>query len=443
VRFPWTGTISVLKSFQLAVFLAWMVLIVRPGDVPDPFAVGVSWSLTALCLVTAGIILIPELIAGRWPSTTIDRVLALYFVLAVLISLASIRSLDQRAMMAATLQLLGNIGIFYATRVLVQKIPWLAQGILLLLVASIGVLLWMALAYHAGVGLHTRPVAYPVPEGWSGYPELSLLAVMQFGLLVAGLQTTRRTSMAIVAAGLIVMNLVELALLYSRASWLTIGLVALAAASVTARRRQLTRLLATVGVVAVAGLVLFLVNPTLRYLTATMVTGGAAPPAWARDGFVRDVATPGMRIEIWQRTLRMISDHPVRGVGFGNFQEVFEGDYNAEPNRDQRRGVHAHNLWLQQFAELGVLGGAVYIVLWVRILTLCWRSAREHPDFLSVGLLLSIVAIFGSNLTTNMFFLTGGASGRLQSLTWMLFGLAAAKAMWSDLRFQPETGPPC
>jgi hypothetical protein len=81
---------------------------------------------------------------------------------------------------------------------------------------------------------------------------------------------------------------------------------------------------------------------------------------------------------------------------------------------------------LQQFAELGLLGGALYVALWIRIIGLCWRSARERPGFVSLGLFLSIVAILASNLTSNMFFLTGGASGRLQSLTWMLFGLAAA-----------------
>ena len=112
-------------------------------------------------------------------------------------------------------------------------------------------------------------------------------------------------------------------------------------------------------------------------------------------------------------------------VSQARFQEVFESRYNTDVNNDGRRGVHAHNLWLHQFAETGLLGGALYLMLWLRILVLSWRSARERPAFLSVGVFLSIVGILGSNLTTNMFFLTGGASGRIQSMSWMLFGLAA------------------
>ncbi len=426
-RVSWTSFADTLKFSCFALFL---ILLVRPGDVPDPFALGPSLSLTALCLVTAALVWLPDLLAGRWPSTAIDRVLAIYLVI---VALTSINTINAHAIMIAVLQLLGNVGVFYATIVLARKIPRSSEGILLLLVASIALIELMALAYHAEQGLQTRPVVYPVPEGWSGYPELGMLAVVQFGLLVAALQTIGGAPMFLVTAGLIIINLVELVFLYFRSSWPTVGLVVFAAACLMAWRSQLTRLLGTVAVVTVAGTVLFLANPTFRYLTASMISLDTAAK-WSGSGYVPDpsIATNDMRIQIWRRTLTMISDHPARGVGLGNFQEVFEARYNPELNADGRRGVHAHNLWLHQIAELGLLGGAVYVVLWVRILAICWRSARERPTFLSLGLLLSIVGILGSNLTTNMFFLTGGASGRLQSLTWMLFGLAAAAPQRGD-----------
>jgi O-antigen ligase len=415
-RVSWTSSAGTLR---FACFLAWLVLLVRPIDVPDPFALGLSGSWTAVCLAVAAIVWLPELLTGRWSFTAIDRMLGLYLAVVVL---TSINMLGERVTMTAVLQLLGNVGVFYATVVLARKEPRLSEGILLLLVASIALLLLMALAYHAELGLLTRPAVYPVPEGWSGYPELSMLAVVQCGLLIAGLLSVSSRLMFPVTAALVLMNLVELVFLYSRSSWVTVGLI-FAAACVTARRSQLARLLATVAVVIAAGVVLFLANPTIRYLTARAISRDVAP-VWARSLAVTGVANSDMRIQIWRRTLRMIADHPVRGVGLGNFQEVFESRYNTEINDDLRRGVHAHNLWLQQFAELGLLGGALYVALWIRIVALCWRSARTRPDFLSLGLLLSIVGIVGSNLTTNMFFLTGGASGRLQSLTWMLFGLA-------------------
>lgn len=428
-------------GLQLAAFLAWIVLVVRPVELPDPFGLGLSFSLTALCLLAAAVIWAPDLLAGRWPSTAIDPVLALYLLF---VAIASVSGTNPHNTSAAVLSLAGNVAMFYATIVLARKAPGFAHGILLLLIASIAMLLVMALAYHAEMGLLTRPKVYPVPEGWSGYPELGMLAVIQFALLVAALQTVGSAPMFLVTGVLIVVNLVELTFLYSRASWLMVGLVMLAAIGLMVRRRQWARTLGIAGIVAIAGLVLLLANPTLRYLTATMVTGGTAP-AWARAGAVSEVATATGRLRIWKRALRMIADHPIRGVGPGNFQEVFQAKYVSDPNEDLRRaGVHAHNLWLHQFAELGLPGGAVYAALWVAVLMLCWRSARERPGFLSFGLLLAIVAIAGSNVLTNMFYLTGGASGRLQSLTWMLFGLAAATAQrttW-DWRMRAPTSSP-
>ena len=40
--------------------------------------------------------------------------------------------------------------------------------------------------------------------------------------------------------------------------------------------------------------------------------------------------------------------------------------------------------------------------------------------------MLALVAIAGTNVLTNMFFMTGGASGRLHTLCWIVFGIVAA-----------------
>ena len=420
-------------SLQRAAFFAWLLLVVSPVELPDPLGLGLSFSLTALCLLASAIIWGPDLLAGHWPSTAIDPVLALYLVFVV-ISSTTVNNPVTNPLntWVAVLSLAGNVGMFYATVVLARKAPDIAHGILLLLIASIAMLMTMALAYHAEMGLSTRPKVYPVPEGWGGYPELGTLAALQFGLLVAALQITGSKAMFLVTAILIVVNLVELTLLYSRGAWLAVGVVMLAAVGVMARRGQWARTAGIAGIVAVAGLVLFLSNPTLRYLTMTTVTGGT-PPAWASDGAVGEVAPPDSRIQIWERSVQMIFDHPMRGVGPGDFEEVFQANYVSDPNEDLRRaGVHAHNLWLHQFAELGLAGGAVYVALWVAVLGLGWRSARAQPGFLSLGLFLAIVAAAGSNLSTNMFFLTNGGVGRLHSLTWMLFGLAMATSRRSS-----------
>jgi O-antigen ligase len=144
-----------------------------------------------------------------------------------------------------------------------------------------------------------------------------------------------------------------------------------------------------------------------------------------------------MRMRIYQRTLGLIAAHPLTGTGPGNYQRVFEAAYPPDISAEGRSGAHAHNLWLHQYAELGLAGGSAYVLLWVWILWLAWRRARAAPNFQSVSLLLALAAMVGSNLTTHMFYQTGLAAGRLHTLLWILVGLVAAPVTASGLRREP------
>lgn len=420
-------------GLQLLTLLLWLVVLIRPSDIPDPFELGPSLSWTAICLAAAGGIWIAELAAvGAAPRglvrvrSGLDWPLAIYLAA---VALTSIWSTNHQGTLVAGLALAGHVGMFYATVLLIRRAAWLGEAVLALLVAALAMLLTIALAFHAALGLLTRPKDYLEPAGWSGYPELAVLGVVQFGLLVGALQTASGRS-AFASAALIAVNLIQQVFLYARASWpamALIGIVAtvLAVCGAKQARRPLIRLALVLAVTAVLGGLLVALNPTLRYLARVSLQG---EQAWstAPAGLALEVAAPGQRIDLWRRTVRMIGDHPFVGVGLGNFREVFERDYHPEIAPDGRRGVHAHNLWLQQFAELGLAGGTAYVTLWVALFIVAWQRARAALSFASVGVLLALVGMAASNMTTNMFYLTGGASGRLQSLTWLLIGIAVA-----------------
>jgi len=65
-----------LRAPQASAFLVWLTLVVRPGEFPDPFGIGMALSLTVMCLLAAACVLVPTLFVERWPSTSIDWVLA-------------------------------------------------------------------------------------------------------------------------------------------------------------------------------------------------------------------------------------------------------------------------------------------------------------------------------------------------------------------------------
>lgn len=405
-----------MKTVQAAVFAAYTVVLLQPFDVPDPLGIGPDRSWTCVCLTAALLILIAEWRKNGWPSTRGDWALMLYVVTVLL---TTITSVDRAQTLIWLLALAGQIGIFAATVSLARHNPAFTRFWLVTFVVAVSLLLLLATEYHAEVGFLTRPKLYPSPEGWTGYPQLGALAALQFAVLVAVLVTERRPLPLICAVVLLVICLIELALLYSRGSWLAAGAGLIALPTVLSTWKQARRVLVAAAVVCLLTASSVAWNPILRRLALGDTTANL-------DGYTLELASPEMRFDLYRRAVRMARDHAMTGVGLGNFQVVFESVYNPEVNNDGRRGVHAHNLWLQAYAELGVFGGTAFLALWIVMLATAWRQARHRQDFGSIGVFAMLVVLAGANVTTNMFFLPGLVSARLHSIQWILFGLAMA-----------------
>ncbi len=91
------------------------------------------------------------------------------------------------------------------------------------------------------------------------------------------------------------------------------------------------------------------------------------------------------------------------GVGFGNY-EIAYPQYNLL-NWQLALG-HAHNYYLNVFAEAGMIGLISYIGLWISVIAVTWR-ARRHPDPLArlivVGLLGTWTYLAVHSLTDNLY----------------------------------------
>ncbi len=98
------------------------------------------------------------------------------------------------------------------------------------------------------------------------------------------------------------------------------------------------------------------------------------------------------RIAIWKETLRSMAEHPLLGVGIGNFPVVLSLD-----PKTIKAGASAHNLYLNFFAEIGVFGFAVFMLLIYEIWRAGWRLFRERGDavtsFFGLNFLLYFVLI--------------------------------------------------
>ncbi len=129
------------------------------------------------------------------------------------------------------------------------------------------------------------------------------------------------------------------------------------------------------------------------------------------------------RLAHWQAAQNMIVERPWLGVGFGNYPAAYD-QYRAMkwPNPLG----HAHNYYLNVWAETGLLGLAAYALLWfiviTRTLSLAARGDRSTSGpWLAVGLIgawahLSVHHLVDNLYVANTFMLIGAYFGLLDSV---------------------------
>ena len=70
-------------------------------------------------------------------------------------------------------------------------------------------------------------------------------------------------------------------------------------------------------------------------------------------------SSEGVRLGIWVSTTAMISDHPFTGIGWGAYQYVYP-QYNYYIADNDITIYHAHNIYLNVAAEIGIVGALAF-----------------------------------------------------------------------------------
>lgn len=96
------------------------------------------------------------------------------------------------------------------------------------------------------------------------------------------------------------------------------------------------------------------------------------------------------RVYIWRSAWRMIQDHPLTGVGAGVFMHVY-GAY-VQPGASEQSVAYAHNLFLQVWAEFGLIGFVIFLAILGRVLYMSFRLARTG-DSLYQGIFAAFLGV--------------------------------------------------
>lgn len=90
------------------------------------------------------------------------------------------------------------------------------------------------------------------------------------------------------------------------------------------------------------------------------------------------------RLQNWRQAADIIQDHPLFGVGLGNYSSV------VDPSSGERSSIYAHNMFLDIAAETGVLNGIVFLAL---LAVGIWQAVAAK-DFLGTGAASGLVYFF-------------------------------------------------
>lgn len=235
--------------------------------------------------------------------------------------------------------------------------------------------------------------------------NVTILATFLLGALAAGAVPRRRVWMAAAAA---VLGLGAIAVTFDRGAYLGVAAAVLVIALLSSARVRTALLPA---------LLLMLLLGSLH--------GGI------RDRFASAFSSGSNadRVYVWSQALRIIRDHPLRGIGFANYPRVCGRYYDAsDPSFGMR--TWAHNLELSTLAETGPLGLlALFSVLAVAALAL-WR--RQRPGGIALGGLAALVAFFVLAQAHDVLYDT-----KVMYALWLVLGLSLSPAEEELRRWPP------
>lgn len=226
-----------------------------------------------------------------------------------------------------------------------------------------------------------------------------------------------------------------------------IGLFTLSVAATQSRGGLLAFLAAAVAAVLVLrGRRLVLLGLVGFLLAVSAVAFSASPDALERVTTFEEGGTG--RTDIWKVSLAIARDHPVIGVGIGNFA-VHSPRYVDQVGPLERVDLIAedllvaHSFYLELLTETGVIGLALFLLVVGGGLAACWRAARRFDQLgerslaaLALSIFVAIVGVLAGGV-----FVSGGQDERL----WVLLGLGPAMLAIATRRAAsrtPERSPP-
>jgi O-antigen ligase len=314
-----------------------------------------------------------------------------------------------------------------------------AVTIISLLHGLVGILQFYEIAFTSLPGNY-KPYGFMTNRNLFGSAQAFLLpfAIYTF---YAG-----KRSWKIVAGFALTIIVISLLLSQTRSAWLSgaaIFIVSLLLVLIFVPSQRKRWMLASFAAIAVAAaLISLLIFSDKESELAKSVTERAASlTVNASPQSAADVNT-SERLKMWKKTVSMIKDHPLTGVGSGNWKVVIPsyGLANTVFAKGYFAPDRVHNTYLQIASETGVPGAIFYFGMWVLIAIAGFKLIRKTNSNDKKILVILMLAGLSAVAVDSLF---SFAVERIEHSVYMLLmggiilGLYAQEAGTVNLKMQP------
>lgn len=188
---------------------------------------------------------------------------------------------------------------------------------------------------------------------------------------------------------------------YSRGAWLSFILAAFILSIINKKSKKLFLTL------FIATLFIILIIPSLR--NRLLFGDSLNPVRW------------GDRIPMWGVAFYIFKEHPVLGIGLGNYEKNIYS-YKTVHSFIEKNHLHAHNIYLELLAETGIFGFVSFLLIIFLFFKTAFANLKlfKNPFFFSF--VFSLLAIFILNLSYSGILI--GIS--MPALFWVIFGLSVS-----------------
>lgn len=127
------------------------------------------------------------------------------------------------------------------------------------------------------------------------------------------------------------------------------------------------------------------------------------------------------RILLRESSWRMFLDHPLFGVGMGNFNEVYLGNY-ISPLAKAPKSAHSHNIYFKFLAETGIIGVFGFISLIIFQIKYLYKKIyddkKQKGNFICSAMFLGIIGMLAHGWVDVCF-----SARSYAMLYWFLWGV--------------------